>query len=225
MYTYSELRTIEDMRENKRAEIREQLATIEAKRDDAATSMRMAATAKDKKAYLTAENEQRALDAQMDVLREKLADPIPVDRENILAVWRDYATEYNQDFDKKMAAYKAARHKAAQLYLDLAKAQGAALAERNYFARMLGGDPTQLFVGLADVPDMVRLHMLENGHETRAEAYTGGEAQVETLCYILTGDLPREAFAGMKQIIDSRIEAGVSAVPDRAMALAFGLAI
>lgn len=210
MYTYNELKNIEAIREAKREEIRAQLADIERKRREAETDMRMAAAAMDKKAFLDAENEQRALEAQLGALRDKLANPAPVERENILLAWNDYADEYNQTFDKKLEAYTAARKKAAALYLDLAKAQGAALVERDRFARMLGADPAYLAAGFSDLPEMARLHLLQNGHETRVSAYTGGKGQIEPLCYILTGDLPRWTFAGLKQIVDSRLPASIN---------------
>lgn len=211
MYTHSELRNIEAIRESKRGEIREQMAALEAKLAEVDVNMRMAATAQDKKAYIAAENEQRALEAQMAILHDRLADPAPVSRENVLAVWRDYADEYNQGFDKTLAAYKAARKKAAQLYMELAKDQRAALAERAYFARMLGGDPLQLSLGFSALPEMAALHLMENGYETRARAFTGSsDAQADLVCYILTGDLPRYAFSGMKQIIDNQAAADIS---------------
>ncbi len=230
MYTHDELRNIEAIRESKRGEIREQMAALEAQLAEAEINMRMAATAQDKKAYLAAENEQRAIEAQMAILHDRLADPAPVSRENILSVWSDYADEYNRGFDKKLVAYKAARKKAAQLYMELAKDQRAALTERAYFARMLGGDPTQLSLGFSALPEMAALHLMENGYETRAQAFTGSsDAQADLICYILTGDLPRGSFGGLRQIIDNQMPSSTSPTTltgvDRTIALRCGLTI
>lgn len=199
MYTFNDLMHIGELQDRAVARIQADMNNLKAQQETKLTAMKMAATVNDAKAYTKAETDFNMLGEQIQAKAAELAQPVPYTPENVLAAWADYATEHNDALCVKMAEYEAARHEAARAYRDLVELQNTALKARAHFAGLLGGTDA----GLDPIA------MLPN--EQRVKSANGSRAaQVEILYFILTGELPRANFAGLVQIIDSRIPATIS---------------
>lgn len=204
MYTFNDFTTFDRVETQRREKLSTDLDRLLARAQELAQAMKEAAEAEDTKAYSKAETEYNAIRAQVAAKEAAMKRPAEYTRENVLAVWADYAAEYNADFAELRARYEAARHEAALLYLDLVQAQGRALAYRQTFARLAGSDPAQgIPADLAELDTLPR--DTEVRHNGRADAISA-----DALCYMLAGDIPRTAYFGIKQVTHSREPAEIN---------------
>lgn len=219
MYSFDDFMNMDTLQEKALEAIRADIAKLTARRAEAMTALKMAATRGDAKAYNKADDEARALDAQIAEKTAEMAHPVPYTPEDVLAAWADYAEGHNAAMAEKMGEYEAARHEAAQTYRAMIDLQNEALFTRLRFAA-LAGLPTQF----TDFNGMAPVTLLNKGQ--RAKGETGGRyVPIDMLYFILTGEYPRGNYPGMVQVIDSQTPADIlSYMPTGAEANALTLA-
>lgn len=200
MYTFDDFTNFDRVETQRREKLSADLARLLDRAQELAQAMKEAAEAEDTKAYSKAETEYNAIRAQVTAKEAAMKRPAEYTRENVLSVWADYAAEYNADFAELRARYEAARHDAARLYLDMVQAQGRALAYRQTFARLAGYDPAR-YEHPADLAELATLPRdAEVRHNGRSDAISA-----DALCYMLSGDIPRTAYFGIKQVTQAQV--------------------
>ena len=217
MYTFDDFTHFDRVETQRREKLSADLARLLDRAQELAQDVKKAAEAEDTKAYTKAETEYNAIRAQVSAKEQAMKRPAEYTRENVQAVWADYAAEYNAEHAELCARYEAARHEAAQLYLDMVQAQGRALAYRQTFARLAGYDPTRY-----EYPaDLAPINMLS--HDTEIP-HGRNKISADALCYMLAGDIPRSAYYGIKQVTQSRVPEKINLTgyidPDTAKLLA-----
>ena len=197
MYTFDELQHIDKIEAEIKARIESRLAELEARKRELDMAADNALSENNAEGFTKADNERRLVSAQIITAQAELAETVSIEPANVTLAWSEYAEEYNAQFDKAMAEYAKARHKAAQLFLAIVKAQSAALEKYAYFSGLIGNHGK-----------LEELHMMDNNPDVTVY-HRGEKVQPDAVCYINSGDIPRYAYAGIFQIVNKRVPAPI----------------
>lgn len=197
MYTFDELQHVDKIEAEIKARIESRLAELEARKRELDMAADNALSENNAEGFTKADNERRMVSAQIIAARAELAETVSIEPANVTLVWSEYAEEYNAQFDKAMAEYAKARHKAAQLFLAMVKAQSVALEKYAYFSKLIGNHG-----------ELEELHMMDNNPNVTVY-HRNNKIQPDAVCYINSGDISRHAYAGIVQVVNSRIPASI----------------
>lgn len=92
-------------------------------------------------AYSKAKAEREAAETKAYVLREYANSATSLSPEEINSAWKDYAADYNKDFEKALKDYEKGRAALFEKYKALVKMQSKALYNREICGKMIGLSP------------------------------------------------------------------------------------
>lgn len=195
MYTIDELLNMGKIEQQTRAGIKGEIDTLERRAAEMQAVMTKALEDEDAGTYGKAEFTSKATQAQLDKQRARLAQleqSHSYTDENVLTVWAEYATEYNEQFAAAKAEYEAARYHLAKKFRDLVTMQGRALCVLDAMHRLL--HPGDVFYFTRD-PRLARLDQLPNDRNHQATPSNGANAAlIDAIFFCVYNDLPKGMF-------------------------------
>lgn len=205
MFTLEDFARFDRVETQRKEQLAADLDRLMGRAQDLAQAMKTAAEAEDTKGYIKAEAEYNAIRAQIAAKEAAQGSAgKQYTHADVLTTWADYAAQRNAEYAAKLAEYEAARREAARLYLDLVMDQGRALEYRQTFARLAGGD------GVTVPDDLAPLDLLPRDAETAHKGPRYDPISADALCYMLAGDIPRTAYAGVKSITHTQTPAAIN---------------
>ena len=125
------LKKIDDANANKE-KLREEIATLEHELDDLNARAESAAAAGDEELYLNLTDEASRISRRIYV-KKKVIDIPPekeITEEEVTAAWREYAAEFDKNYNKKYEKFKKVRQELCDIYADMIEDQCCILQTR-----------------------------------------------------------------------------------------------
>lgn len=195
MYTIDELLNMGKIEQQTRASIKGEIDSLERRAAEMQAVMTKALEDEDAGTYGKAEFTSKSIQAQIEKQRARLAQleqSHGYTDENVLIVWAEYATEYNEQFAAAKAEYEAARYHLAKKFRDLVTMQGQALCVLNAMDRLLHPVDKSWFTR---DPRLARLDQLPNDRSHQATPANGANsALIDAIYFCVYNDLPKGMF-------------------------------
>lgn len=195
MYTIDELLNMGKIERQTRASIKGEIDTLQRRAAEMQATMAKALEDEDAETYGKAEFTSKAIQAQIEKQRARLAQ---LDQshgytdDNVLAAWAEYAAEYNDQFAAVKAEYDAARYELAHKFRDLVTMQGKALCVLDAMDRLLHPVDKSWFTR---DPRLAQLDQLPTDNKYKAKPVNGSHpALIDAIYFCAHDDLPRGMF-------------------------------